>query len=170
MAALAACAELTVVHVVPEVAAAAGAGGGEGGTGTRRVAGLAGQIRMSAVEHEAGLGVVVETPELETARVVAVSAGVAEVAVVRIILPVALDALHGRVAVDLGEMALAARRQAVQTHQRKSRELVIEVNLALPADRRVAAAAGAEGSAVRIVVGMTLLARRRQRMRQLRWL
>src|SRR5258705_10300662 len=102
------------------------------------MAALARELRVRAIELEAGFLAVVEIPDAPAVRRMATRAIGAEAALVHVIALVAVDALRADVAVGPRDVALLAGHGDVQADERKARQVVIESHVLVPARGRVA--------------------------------
>ena len=89
-------------------------------------------VRVRTVEREARLRVVVEQPLLPVDRVMAKEAVLAKPPVVRVVVPVAADAVVRGILEYVRVVTLATFRLCVLAQQRKVREIVIEEHIVLP--------------------------------------
>lgn len=118
------------------------------------VTALTRDVRVRAVEREAGLCVVVEQPLLPVDRVMAQCTIFAEAPLVGVTLTVATDAVLGRIAEHVRRVALAAVGFRVPAEQREAGEIVVEEDVVLP--RRLAVAVETL-RALRTFVGIVVL-------------
>jgi len=89
-------------------------------------------VRMRTVEREARLRVVVEQPLLPVDRVMAKETVLAKPPVVRVVVPVAADAVVRGILEYVRVVTLATFRLCVLAQQRKVREIVIEEHIVFP--------------------------------------
>ena len=164
MAAATVGAELAIVNVVGTVTIAAARAEPLHSGQVRPVAALAGHGFMRALEREIGQQVVIEHPGRPFHRVVTRGAVVAETAIVRVVFEMAIDARLGRVAEDVGFMAIRALGVGMCAEERESREVVVEKYVLVPG-RFVVAILALDPlfALVGIVRGVTVVAARLQR-------
>jgi hypothetical protein len=98
----------------------------------RSVARVTYEVRVSPVEGEIGLCIVIETPERPTVRIVALLAGGSQPLEVNIFCLVAADAADLGVLESRRDVALLASRHRVKTQQREPRQIVIEEDARRP--------------------------------------
>jgi len=96
---------------------------------------------MCTIEFEAGLGIVVKTPDQPAIRCMALLAVLAEFAAMRVIGLVAVITLGGRILVNGTQMTLFTGYDGMQTDQRKPGDVVFEAHFGTPAGFVVAARA-----------------------------
>jgi len=96
------------------------------------VAALARDLRVCAVEREAGLRVVIEQPLLPVDRVMAQRAVLAKTPLVGVVLAVAADAVFRSVAEHVRFVTLAALGFRVFAEQREAGEIMVEEDVVLP--------------------------------------
>lgn len=88
---------------------------------------------MSAIEQKVGLGVVVERPYAPVVGCVAIGALAPELSLVCVILAMAINACRLCAFKFLVHMAGLTGRRGVQAREWKSREVMIEAHIRLPA-------------------------------------
>lgn len=117
---------------------------------------IAGNVHVSALEHEARLDVVIKEPEIPGDRVMARVTVVGENAIVVVVLNVAADTRLIRIDIDLGFMAIDAFNISVLAEQWKARQVMIEKWCVLPEDFVMAVAALISlCSFMRVIIKMT---------------
>lgn len=97
------------------------------------VARTAGQVCVRAVQCKFCPGVVIELPELPVIRVMAGIALCSEAALVRVFVSMAIDAAAARILEPGRQVARFTRYQRVKTNQRKAGEIMIEIDIVIPA-------------------------------------
>lgn len=152
MAPLAALAKASAMLVIAAMTGVAGRGHAHFLAHRFAVACIAMESLVPAAEYEFGLGVVIETPERPSVRIVARSTFRPEAALVRVAFFVAVCAFESRPLVGGGEVAFLARHDGVQPDQREPRQIVIEEDFFGPAAGIMAAfALRAEATFVYVV-------------------
>jgi hypothetical protein len=129
---------LTKMNVVVAVTGGAVAGQTHFGGGLA-MARNARNLTMRTRQREPRLQTVIEVPLRPAVGIVACRAVATECALVNVSRSVTCDALLRRALECLVSVALRARYQHVHTDQRVGREIVIEVNVALPTSRAMTA-------------------------------
>jgi hypothetical protein len=124
VAATAVRSELTVVNVVRAVTPTTGVTRIAHRSERASVAIVAGNVHVGAFQQEIGLRVVIEQPEIPGNRVVAVPTIVLKIAVVRVVISVAGNALAGSIRKDLCLVAVITLNIPVFTKQREVGQIV----------------------------------------------
>ena len=132
MATAAVGSELTVVDVIGTMTVCAVPAQARLCSERLPMAAFARDVRVSTVEREAGLLVVIEPPLLPIDRVVAECTILAEAPFVRVVLTMATDAVFGGVTKYVRFVTLAAIRLRMFAQQREAGEIVVEEDIILP--------------------------------------
>ena len=125
------------------------------------------QFAVRAEQREVRIARMIKLPQLPAVRRVAGIAFLAQAALVHIVVRVAAIARRRRIAERLRRMALHAADDAMQSEQRKLRQVVIELHVGAP--RSLAVAVGAFAghfSGMRILAAMATFAIFRQLRRR----
>lgn len=132
MAAPAVGPEFTVVDVVRAMAAAASVDLALHRVEWASVAGIAGHVKVCAVELEVGSHAVIELPEIPGDGVVTVAADTRQVAAMRIVLPVAADTVVVGIGEHPARMTFVAVEVLVFAEQRERGQVVRESRRLFP--------------------------------------
>ena len=148
--------KFAVVNVIAAMAAAAVRSQARLNDQWLPMAGFAGDIDVCAFEGKCGLHIVIKLPLQPVDRVMAGSAGVSESPLMRILLPVTVDAGSWRILEYVGIMATLAFHFRMRSEQREPRQVMIEEYVIRPRNLVVTVVADrALGAFVRIVVFVT---------------
>ena len=156
MAGIAPVAKMTVMLIVVFVTGDAGRVQGIGKWVVAVTIG-AGQISMSALQRKSRVTGMVETRVFPARRAVAVFALPATPPIVRVVLRMTAIARRRRVLKTVVLVAIEAARFVMMTNERKTRRVMIKLDVRPPCWRVAVSAFGAEAAAVRVVFRVAIL-------------